>query len=158
MKKLLFILGMQMICYSSFAQSIDVSTFVESYFMNEEYQVITSMYGDTEVYFALNYREPNTKLVQRGPIFSRCIVFYVEDKALTPLLYYNNNYIYSGSGEVLFNNAGVTPFYAWEIKFSYESLVMTRFGEGGDVADSFIYDWNNEKLIFERYTIDTSQY
>ena len=158
MKRAVFILVVQLISYTSFAQSIDVSTFVESYFMDEEYQIITSTYGDIEVYFALNYRESNRKFPAKGPIFSRGIVFYIEDSSLIPLLYFNNNYIYTGTGEVLFNNAGIATFYAWEVQIYSSGLVMTRFGINGDVADSFSYDWNNEKLIFERYTIDTSQY
>lgn len=158
MKKLLFIICVQLVSYISFAQNIDVNTFTDSYFLDEDYQVITCMYGDTEVYFALNFREPNTKLIQKGPIFSRGIVFYVGSNSLIPLLYFNNNYIYTGTGEVLFNNAGVAPFYAWELRIYPSTINLTRFGEGGDVADSFNYNWNNEKLVFERYIIDPSLY
>ncbi len=157
-KKWIVIIMLQVICYMAFTQTVDVSMFLDSYFLDEEYQLITSMYGKKEVNFALNYRDTNTNFPPKGPVFSRGIVFYIEGNSLTPLLYYNNNFIYTGTGEVLYNNAGVAPFYAWEIRIYSNTISMTRFGEGGDVADSFNYNWNNKNFVFERHVVDTSQY
>ncbi len=158
-KKIALTIILMLITSILFAQSMAVSTFVESYFIDEEYRIITSTFGDKEVYFALNYAETEATIPPKSPTASRGIVFYFQDNTFTPLLYVNNNCIHFGSGELFFNGDYLPTFLAWEIHITpNKSIALTRHGVKGNITDPIRFIWNNEKSTFEKYVIDRSQW
>ncbi len=157
-KKWLFIVILQVVYYLVFAQNSDVTAFTESFFADEEYQIITSKFEDTEVHIAINFREPDSTYPPKGQTFSKGLLFYLHHGSPVLLLRLVDNCIYYGNGELYFNGDYLPTLLAWEIRLTNTMLYFTRHGINGNITDPIRFVWNNEKLLFENFVVDTSQY
>lgn len=135
-KSLLFILLLFVI---SSIYSLEVETFCNHYFYNEEYDIVKISQENTTVFFAHN--KFNNDYITRG------IVFFLEDSKIVPILYVDD-YLIEDNDFVISNNPMPNnSFYAWKIKIQENKIYFTPYmKKGKSVTDPIILEWNN----FER--------
>ena len=132
-------------------------TFAESYFGNEQYQIVSKSIGGQVMYFAFTFVD------EENSIFDECIVYFREtDGSYEAVLSIENNDIYDSSGEKLFRGEIRTQtFFGWGIYISERtsSFSLDYYTENGtNVTDGPIFVWNREKRAFEEYVIDESMF
>lgn len=132
-KSLLFILLLFVI---SSIYSLEVETFCNHYFYNEEYDIVKISQENTTVFFAHNKF--------KNDYITRGIVFFLEDSKIVPILYVDD-YLIEDNDFVISNNPMPNnSFYAWKIKIQENKIYFTPYmKKGKSVTDPIILEWNN---------------
>lgn len=144
-KSLLFILLLFVI---SSIYSLEVETFCNHYFYNEEYDIVKIPQEKETIFFVHNKF--------KNDYITRAIVFFVEDSKIVPILYVDD-YLIEDNNSVISNNPMPNnSFYAWKIKIQENKIYFTPYmKKGKSVTDPIILQWDNSEKKYVMWKIDS---